>query len=177
MSSYHSFQRQSRKIALCGLMTALAVVILSLGGLIPLTAIAFPMLAMLCLIPAVCDYGPKTAMVQFAATAVLGLLLCADQEASLLYLFLGWYPALRPALEKLPRWAGMAVKAGIYCGAMCAMYSVILFLFQMEAVVEEFASYSAAMIVLLLALGCFTFLVFDRALGMLASAYRRRRKA
>ena len=176
MSAYHNFRRQSRRIALCGLMTALAVVILSLGGLIPLTAIAFPMLAMLCLMPTVCDYGARTALVQFAATAVLGLLLCADPEASLLYVFLGWYPALRPALEKLPRIPRTVLKAAVYCAATTAMYAVILFLFRMEAVAEEFAAYSAAMIVLLLALGCVTFLFFDRALGLLSSVYRQKRR-
>jgi len=176
MSTYHNIRRQSRRIALCGLMTALGTVILSLGGWIPLTSIAFPMLAMLSLIPVVSDYGVKTALVQYTATAVLGLLFCADQEASLLYVFLGWYPAMRPRLEKMPKWAGTVCKAGIYCIAMSLMYALILFLFRLEAVVEEFAGYSAWMIVGLLALGCVTFLIFDRAIGLLSSVYRKKRR-
>ena len=176
MSTYGQFRRQSRRTALCGLLTALGVVLLSLGGMIPLAAIALPMLAMLCLIPAVCDYGVKTALVQYAATAVLGVLLCADQEASLLYVFLGWYPALRPRLERLPKALGTAVKAGIYCLSMTLMYAVLLFLFRMEAVIEEFGGYSVVMIAALLVLGCLTFLIFDRAVEMLAAVYRRKRR-
>jgi len=176
MSSYQNFHRQSRRIALCGLMTALGTVILSLGGWIPMTSIAFPMLAMLCLIPAVSEYGAKTGLVQYAATAALGILLCADQEASLLYVFLGWYPTLRPRLEKLPKWAGTACKAGIYCLSTALMYALILYLFRMEAVIEEFAGYSAIAIAGLLALGCVTFLIFDRAVGMLSAVYRKRRR-
>lgn len=176
MGSYRQLRRRSRRTALCGLMAALGVVLLSLGGWIPLAAIALPMLAMLCLIPAVCDYGGKTALVQYAATAVLGALLCADQEASLLYVFLGWYPALRPRLEKLPKAFRMAVKAGIFCLSMALEYALLLFLFRMEAVVEEFAGYSAVMIAALLALGCLTFLVFDRAVGTLSAVYARKRR-
>lgn len=176
MGTYRRFQRQSRRIALCGLLAALGVVLLTFGGMVPLTAIALPMLAMLCLIPAVCDYGGKTALVQYAATAVLGMLLCADQEASMLYVFLGWYPALRPRLETLPKALRTAVKAGIYCLSMVLMYALLLFLFRMEAIIEEFAEYSAIMIAVLLALGCVTFLIFDRAMGMLSAVYKRKRR-
>ena len=38
-------------MALCGLMAALSIVILLLGGLIPLATFACPMLAMICLLP------------------------------------------------------------------------------------------------------------------------------
>lgn len=176
MRSYHQIRQQSRRTALCGLLTALGVVLLSLGGWIPLASIALPMLAMLCLIPAVCDYGAKTALIQYAATAALGVLLCADQEASLLYVFLGWYPALRPRLETLPKAFCIAVKAGIYCLSMVLMYALLLFLFHLEAVVEEFAGYSVVMIAALLILGCLTFLIFDRAMGRLSSVYRQKRR-
>lgn len=176
MDSYRQIRQRSRRIAQCGLLTALGVVLLSLGGWIPLAAIALPMLAMLCLIPAVCDYGAKTALVQYAATAALGALLCADQEASLLYVFLGWYPALRPRLEKLPKAFCTLAKAGIYCLSTALEYALLLFLFRMEAVVEEFSGYSAFMIAALLGLGCLTFLIFDRAIGTLSSVYRRKRR-
>lgn len=175
VGSYRKVRQQSRRTALCGLLTALGVVLLSLGGWIPLASIALPMLAMLCLIPAVRDYGARTALVQYAATAALGVLLCADQEASLLYVFLGWYPALRPRLEKLPKALRAAVKAGIYCIATALMYAALL-LFRMEAVIEEFAGYSAVMLTALLLLGCLTFLVFDRAIGTLSAVYGRRRR-
>lgn len=175
MSEYGRSRRQSRKIAMCSLLAALAVVILSLGGVIPLAGISCPMLAMLCMLPAVCEYGAGAGLLQFTASALLGVLLCADQEASLLYVFLGWYPALRPRLEKLPRILGLLVKTGIFCAALTAMYTVILRLLKLEAVVAEFAGYSAPAVAGLLALGCFTFLLYDRTIGVLISLYQRRR--
>ena len=175
MSARNQFQRQSRQTALCGLLAALSVVILSLGSLIPLATFACPMLAMVCLLPVVRSYGGRTALLVYTAVSVLALLLCADKEAACFYLFLGWYPALRPQLGRLGRVAGIAVKCGLFTLAMTAMYATLLFLFQMEAIVAEFAEYSAWMIAGLLVLGNVTFLLFDRMLERLALRQRRRR--
>ena len=40
------FRRRSRRAALCGLLAALALVLLSLGSVIPLATFAAPLLAM-----------------------------------------------------------------------------------------------------------------------------------
>lgn len=176
MNQYGRSRRQSRRIAMCGLLAALSVVLLSLGGMIPFAGIACPMLAMLCMLPTVCEYGAGTSLVQYAASAALGALLCADQEASLLYVFLGWYPALRPKLEGLPKIPRILMKTAVFTAALAAMYGVILYLFRLEAVIAEFAEYSAAAIAGLLALGCLSFLLLDRTMGILSNIYQRRRK-
>lgn len=169
-------QKQSRRIALCGLMTALAAVILSLGGLIPFATFACPLLAMACLLPVVDEYGSGAALLSYAAAAGLGLMLCPDREAALLYAFLGWYPSLRPRLEGLSRPLRLLVKCGLFSLAVTAMYLLILYLFRLEAVVEEFAAYSAWMTAGLLVMGNAVFLLFDRALGTLTLLLRRRRR-
>lgn len=174
--AYHRQKRQSRRMALCGLLTALSAVLLCLGSLVPLAAFACPLLAMVCLIPVLCEYGGRTALLVYAAVSCLALLLCADREAALLYLFLGWYPALRPRLCRLPRLPGAAVKCALFCAAVTAMYGLILYLFRLEAVAAEFAGYSAAMLAGLLAMGCVVFLLFDRALSVLTLLYRQKRR-
>jgi len=75
MEQHDQSRHQSRKAALCGMMAALTVVILCLGGMIPLATFACAMLAMLCLIPAVCEYGAGTAALLYAAASILVLLL------------------------------------------------------------------------------------------------------
>ncbi len=102
MGNHGQFQRQSRKMALCGMMAALSVAVLTWGSLIPFSTFTCPMLAMLCLIPSVCEYGPSTALTMYAAVSVLGLLLCPDKEISLLYIFLGWYPSVQTRLDTPP---------------------------------------------------------------------------
>lgn len=175
MDPRYQMRRHSRRAALCGLLTALAVVLLSLGSLIPLATFACPMLAMVCLLPALLEYGAGTALLLYAGTACLALLLCADKELALFYCSLGWYPALRPRLALLPRPARMVLKCVLFLLAMGAMYGLLIFILRLEAVVEEFSGYSAAGALGLLALGAAAFLLFDRALERLTALYRRKR--
>lgn len=175
MPQRSTFHRQSRRMALGGVLSALTAVILSLGGLIPLATFACPLLAMVCLIPPVCRYGPGTALTVYAGAGILSLFLCADKELAFLYVFLGWYPALRPRLERLgSKVLRAAAKCLLFSSAMAAMYLLLIFLFRMEAIAAEFAEYSAAAVAGLLALGNVTFLLFDRAFGQLTRLYRRR---
>ena len=176
MEQRSDFQRQSKKMALCGMMVALSVVILCLGGVIPLATFACPMLAMLCLIPAVCEYGAGTAMLLYGAASILALLLGPDKEIALLYVFLGWYPGVRIRLMVIPRPVRWAVKCALFTLAVVAMYALVLHLFRLEAVVEEFSEYSAAMTAVLLVLGNITFLLFDRAMARMTYIYQKKRK-
>ena len=177
MERHDQTHRQSRKAALCGMMAALSVVILCLVGVIPLATFACPMLAMLCLLPAVCEYGLGTALLLYGAVSVLALLLGPDKEIVLLYVFLGSYPGVRPRLEPIPRPVRWVVKCALFTLAVTAMYALVLRLFRLEAVVEEFAEYSTAMMLALLALGNVTFLAFDQVLSRLTHAYQKKRKA
>lgn len=174
MEQHDRSHHESRKVALCGMMAALSVVILCLGGLVPLATFACPMLAMLCLIPTVCGYGQGTSILLYAAVAILGLLLCPDKEIAFLYVFLGWYPAVRVRLEAIPRPVRWLVRCGLFSVAMVVMYSLILHLLRLEAVVEEFTEYSTAMVLVLLALGNVTFLLFDRLLARLTFIYQKK---
>ncbi len=170
----NSFQRHSRTMALGGLMAALSVVILLLGGLIPAATFACPMLAMLCLLPVLRECGEKIALVLYAAVSVLALLLVADKELALFYVFLGYYPILRPRLNKLPSpLLRILAKCGLFTAATVVMYLLILYLFQLEAIAAEFAEYSAGFMVLLLVLGNAVFLLLDQALDRLSMVYDR----
>ena len=85
-----NFRQQSRRMALCGVLAALALVFLSMGGMIPFATFCCPILAMLCMLPVLEEYGAKTAVVFYAAVSLLALLIAPDKEVSLLYVFLGW---------------------------------------------------------------------------------------
>ena len=176
MASHSNFRRQSRKMALCGMMTALSAAVPSTGSLIPFATFAGPMLAMLCLLPILHDWGAKYALMVYAAAAVLALMLCADKELALFYAFLGWYPAVRPRLAPLPRPVRILLQCAMFTLAMAVMYLLIIFLFQMEAVAEEFAGYSTLMLALLVVLGNTSFLLLDVLLLRMSVLYARWRK-
>lgn len=170
-----SFREQSRRMALCALMAALSCVILLLGGFLPLATFAGPILAMICLIPPVCEYGLRAGLLTYAASALLALILVADKELALFYVFLGYYPAVRPLLNRIRgRRLRIAAKSTLFAISVTLMYLLILYLFRLEAVVQEFAGYSPFMLILLTALGIATFLLTDRVLDVLTLAYRQK---
>ena len=164
---------QSRKIALCGVLCALAVVILLLGGLLAVAIYCAPLLAMAVLLPVLEEYGPRTAGAAYGAVALLALLLVPDRETALVYVCFGWYPILRPRIAALPSLpVRLVCRLGV-CGlSMFLLYGVTIRLLGLTAVTEELGGgwLTAALAVM----GCALFLLLDLALGRLTVLWRRK---
>ena len=166
-------REQSRKVALCGVLCGLAVVVLLLGGLFSLTVYCAPLLAMAVLLPVLEEYGPGTAGAAYGAVAILALLLVPDRETALVYVFFGWYPLLRPRIAALPSLpVRLVCRLGV-CGlSMFLLYGVTIRLLGLTAVTEELGGgwLTAALAVM----GCAVFLLLDLALGRLTVLWRRK---
>ncbi len=171
-----SMRKHSRRMALCGLMAALSVVLLAAGAILPLATFCCPILAMLCALPVLEEYGAKTATVFYGAVSLLALLLCADREVALLYAFLGWYPAARPQLDKVLR-TGLAralVKLFLFCSATGIMYALAIFLLGMDYIAEEYAAGGRIMLALTVVLACIVWLLLDKVLLRFTLLYHRK---
>jgi len=165
-------RKHTRQIAVSGMMVALAVAILMMGGVIPAATFVGPALAGLMLIPVYAEGGQKLALGAWAAISALGLMLCADKEAALLFAFLGWYPAMKWKLDmKLPGWKGVPVKLLIWNGCAGAMAAMIFFVLRMDQVMAEYREMGLAMLIGFIALANVTLLVYDRLLGIMAVVY------
>ena len=166
-------RQQSRKVALCGVLCGLAVVVLLLGGLFSLAVYCAPLLAMAVLLPVLEEYGPGTAGAAYGAVAILALLLVPDRETALVYVFFGWYPLLRPRIFALPSLpVRLVCRLGV-CGlSMFLLYGVAIRLLGLTAVTEELGGgwLTAALAVM----GCAVFLLLDLALGRLTVLWRRK---
>ena len=166
-------RQQSRKVALCGVLCGLAVVVLLLGGLFSLAVYCAPLLAMAVLLPVLEEYGPGTAGAAYGAVAILALLLVPDRETALVYVFFGWYPLLRPRIAALPSLpVRLVCRLGV-CGlSMFLLYGVTIRLLGLTAVTEELGDgwLTAALAVM----GCAVFLLLDLALGRLTVLWRRK---
>ena len=166
-------RQQSRKVALCGVLCGLAVVVLLLGGLFFLAVYCAPLLAMAVLLPVLEEYGPGTAGAAYGAVAILALLLVPDRETALVYVFFGWYPLLRPRIAALPSLpVRLVCRLGV-CGlSMFLLYGVTIRLLGLTAVTEELGGgwLTAALAVM----GCAVFLLLDLALGRLSILWRRK---
>ena len=153
----------AKQIALGGVLAALAVVIMSFGGLIPIATYVSPMLCMLMLRLVCLICGRRIGWAWYGAVAILGLLLSADKEAAAVYAFLGYYPIIKPRLDKLR--FSMLWKLLLFNSAMVLMYWLLMAVFGMAALAEEFRDMGAVLLVLTLVLGNVTFLLLDRILS------------
>lgn len=170
-------KRSTKELALCGVMTALSVVLLCLGGVIPLAIYACPMLASCALLVLREMCRAQYAWCCWASVALLTLLLGPDKEAAALYLFLGYYPLLQPKLDAILRpalrWMAKLALAVVSVGTM---YLVLLYVLGLTQVTEEFADTAPWLLWITAALGLVVFIVYDILLRRFAILWRRRRK-
>ena len=160
-------------LSLCGVLAALAVALMFLGGTIAFASIACPVLASLVLIPVYCECGWKWGLVWYGAVAILSLLLAPEKESAILFVFFGYYPMLRTFFGRLCgakplKWLVKLLYVNL---ALCAAYGLMIFIFRMPAVSAEFREYEKWMLAVLLALANLTFVVYDILIGRLEIFY------
>ena len=150
------------RMALCGVLAALAVALMFLGGTVPFASIACPVLASLVLIPVYCECGWKWGLLWYAAVAALAALLAPEKEAAVLFVFFGYYPMLRKLIGRLRvRAAAWVVKLVYVNAAVFAAYGLMLYVFHLTAVMEDFEGMGKAMLAVLLVLANVTFVIYD----------------
>ena len=170
-------KQSTRELALAGMMAALGVVILCLGGIIPIALYACPILASAVLLPVRESCRRSYCWCCYAAIAVLGLLLGPDKEAASLFLFLGYYPLVKPKLDTIGnKTLRLLCKLGVAAVAIGVMYAVLLYVIGLAAVVEEFASTAPWMLWTTVGLGAAVFLMYDLLLGRFTGIYQRRKR-
>lgn len=163
----------SHTTAFCGVSAALSVVLLLLGGLVPGATYCAPMLGMLPLIPCLCEYGRGAAACVYGVTAMLAVLLAPDKEMAGVYVFFGYYPILKPLLDRISRrLLRLAAKLGVCLAAMGALYFLLLRVLGLAELTEELAQYTAPLRAALAAMGVTVFLLLDRALDRLTFLWR-----
>lgn len=167
--------KKSRKMALTGVLCALAVVIMMLGGVIPLATFCCPALAGLMLIPVFVECGEKLSWCAYTAIAALSLILCPDKEAALLLAFIGYYPILRWRLDQLrSRLLRVVAKLGVFNLAVLAMYALSILVLQMDQILREYQEMGLALTVACLLVGNITLLLYDRLIAIMTALYVNR---
>lgn len=167
----------AKKMALCGMMAALAVAVMALGGMIPMATYCAPVLASAMLIPVIHSCGKRMAWAWYGAVAVLACLLCPDPEASILFLCIGYYPILRVDLERIRRrWLRVAAKLLVFHLAIAAMVGILCLILGIEQILEEYAADGLWLLILTWLMGIGVFLMTDVVLARLTMLFRRGRR-
>ena len=107
-----------------GVFAALAVVIMNLGGLIPMATYVCPTLCMVILSFVYMACGNRIAWSWYAAVSILSLLMSPDKEAAAVFAFLGYYPILKPRIETMKgKWLW---KLAVFNISMVVLYSILI---------------------------------------------------
>ena len=149
-------------IALGGVLAALAVVIMSMGTLIPVATYVCPMICCLILqlVRKVC--GSRIGWAWYGAVSLLSLLMAPDKEAAAVFLALGYYPILKP---KFDRKKGNLLWKLLYFNAVILLtYWLLMHLFGFDQIAAEFSEMGIRLTTVMLILGNVTFFLLDKLL-------------
>lgn len=157
-------------IALGGSLAALAVTIMSLGTLIPIATYVCPVLCMVVLNILAMICGDRIGWAWYGAVALLSALLAPDKEAAAMFVFLGYYPLIKPKLDKTRlKWLWKILFFNVI---ILAAYWFLMHLLGMAAIAEEFREMGAVLTAAMLVLGNLTFFLLDR---LLSRDFRRKK--
>ena len=147
--------KEARKMAVGSMMAALSVVLMAVGSIAGLGMYAAPMFAGMCLLPIGKELGRKYHVILWLVVSVLSFILVPNVEQNLMYFALfGCYPILRPAFQKLAKLPRILLKLLFFNAITVALEALVMLVLVPE-------SMGAALLIVLLLLGNFTFIVYD----------------
>ena len=163
----------TKRIALCGILSALATVILFLGGLFPFATFTAPALAGILLWPVGLEFNLQSGLMAWIVVGLLSLFIVPDKEMSLIFLFLlGFYPQIKGKLDKIHskplEWLS---KMAVFFITVFSMYGLILFLFPIGEIAQEFKETETLFLAALVAVAALTFVLYDLCLDRIRLVY------
>ena len=156
----------AKQIAFGGVFAALALVIMNLGSLIPVATYVCPMLCMLILALVTKMCGNRIGWTWYGAVAILSCLMAPDKEAAAVFVFLGFYPILKPRFDKM-RYP-IIPKLVFFNVLILTMYWLLLKLLGMDQIAAEFKEMGTLLTMAMLAMGNLVFYMTDVALSRFA---------
>lgn len=164
--------KSAKSVALGGMLAAVALVIMCLGGLIPFATFVCPTICILILQTVMKFTTSRIGIAWYGAVSVLCVLLAPDKEAAAVFVCLGYYPLLKPIFEKWP--LSILWKLLLFNGAILAMYAALIHLFCMTYLQQEYNEMGSIMLAVMLILGNVTFLLLDRLLTRFSYLTKKR---
>jgi len=168
-------RKQSVRIAYCGMMVALSVVLMLMGGIIPIATYCVPMMSSILLLPVLLEFGRKAAWTAYVAVALITLLLGVDKEAAFFYIFLGYYPIIKWEIEKINhKRMKMLMKLFVFNVSIVLMYVLLGAVMNMDAIVKEFLTMGPVLLIVFVILLNICLWLYDRLILPLLYLYANR---
>ena len=155
-------RKETKAVALGGMLGAVAMVIMCLGGLIPVSTYICPVMCMLILQLVLNFCGKRIAWAWYIMVSLLSLLIGPDKEAAALLVLLGYYPIIKPKMDRLP--LKILWKLALFNAVTVFMYTVVVALLGLEAILVEHTVLGYISFALMILLGNATFFLLDKLL-------------
>ncbi len=165
--------RKSYRVAMGGMVSALAVICMFLTGFIPFGTYALPMIAGSLLIFMALEFDFKWSYLAYLSISLLALLVTPDREAAILFIsFFGHYPTTKLLIEKAGnkslQWG---LKFAVFNLAMILSFWFLITVLGLSEILDELGGPGTIGIWLFLLLGNGVFLLMDIALGRMKNYY------
>lgn len=164
-------KNKSFRVAFCGLVSALALVLMLSTAIIPVATYAFPCFAGFLLIAVVVEFGEKWALAAYFVISVLSVFLAGDKEAVVYFIaFLGFYPVVKSFIERIPSKAiQYVIKYVIFTACMIGAFTVCKFILKLPD--EEFTIMGFYVPWAFLAAAEIIFFIYDKCVTVLVIKY------
>ncbi len=162
--------KNTKKMVFCGLMAAVATVIM-LSAYFPYLTYAIPAIASLAIMVTLIEVGIKWSLMTYLASILPIFLLC-EIESKILYLvFFGFYPIVKALIEKIKiKAVEWVVKFAVFNSIVIATYSIFSN-FIVGFKIEEINFVGGYTLALLLLLANVVFICYDICIERMAALY------
>ncbi|MDY4813789.1 MAG: hypothetical protein SO152_08080 [Ruminococcus sp.] len=159
------------KVAVGGVFSAIALVLMMLTGVFPFGTYAFPVIAGVMLIVIYLEFGFRWSMLVYGVISIMSVLFVSDKEAALFFLLLfGYYPVVKSFIERIKsKIVQYIIKLAIFNTAAVSVYFLMLFVFGMPA--DSFELFGVNIPLIFLIVGNFVFLIYDLAINVVVAQY------
>lgn len=155
-----------KRLTFCAMLVALGVIFLGIGALIEVLDISMAVIASICVIIPMIEYGKGTPWMVYAAISVLSLLLLPNKfPAALFALFAGFYPILKEKLERKNTVIRWILKELIFNISLAIIVLLYFFLFFKGTIQVPW------MIAVAIVLAELVFILYDKAISKLIRIY------
>ena len=156
-------KQNSRRMAVCGLLAALSLVLMALGSALAVMTYVCPMLVGVLMLTVREELGTKWSLTLWAAVGLLSLVLVPEVEMAAVFIgIVGWYPSAKPVLDRLPKALSWAAKLAVFNGSAVLVYGLLIRFMGLSDMPEGLWGWGV-----LLVLGNVVFLLYDLMLDRL----------
>lgn len=131
MKRHMDLSNGAKKAAFGGILTALAVVLLALGSVLPHGSYFLPLAAGIVVFVGAKEFSGRLGIMIYAAVSLLSFFICADKTSVCCFVILfGYYPILKPKIEYIKsRFFTIILKLVLYVAAYVLFVLASTFVF------------------------------------------------